>query len=169
MSVAYSPLLARIDDRLIHGQVVIGCCEPLGARRILLVDDPVASDSFQQKLYRAGVPPKVVVEFLSIADAAARLEELSGSGELDVVVVVVARALVMERLRAAGVCFRSVQLGGAHMHEGATEIVDGFFLDERDRSALLSLVEDGTRVIIQPVAQSSTVTVDSALLQGTDR
>ncbi len=55
------------------------------------------------------------------------------------------------------------------MHEGATEIVDGFFLDERDRSALLSLVEDGTRVIIQPVAQSSTVTVDSALLQGTDR
>ena len=41
MHALYTPLLARIDDRLIHGQVVVGCCEPLGAKRILLVDDPV--------------------------------------------------------------------------------------------------------------------------------
>ena len=70
MPVAYAPLLARIDDRLIHGQVVVGCCEPLGARRILLVDDPVAMDPFQRKLYRAGVPPEVAVEFLTVAQHA---------------------------------------------------------------------------------------------------
>jgi mannose/fructose/N-acetylgalactosamine-specific phosphotransferase system component IIB len=169
MSDAYSPLLARIDDRLIHGQVVVGCCEPLGARRILLVDDAVALDPFQRKLYRAGVPPEVAVEFLTVAEAGMRLEELSGAEELDSVVVVVARARVMEGLRVAGVCFSRVQLGGAHMHEGATEIVHGFFLDETDRSALRGLVEDGTKVVIQPVAQSTTITVDSALLRGTDR
>jgi len=169
MPVAYAPLLARIDDRLIHGQVVVGCCEPLGARRILLVDDPVAMDPFQRKLYRAGVPPEVAVEFLTVAQVGSRLAELSRAGELDAVVVVVARARVMDGLRAGGVCFRSVQLGGAHMHEGATEIVDGFFLDEADRSALRSLIDDGTSVVIQPVAQSRTITVDSALLRRTGR
>ena len=169
MSDPYSPLLARIDDRLIHGQVVVGCCEPLGARRILLVDDPVASDPFLQKLYRAGVPPEVAVEFLPVAGVGARLEELCCSGEFDSVVVVVARARVMEGLLDAGVRFRCVQLGGAHMHEGAIEFVDGFFLDEVDRLALRRLVEDGTRVIIQAVSQSNPVTVDSALLQRADR
>ena len=104
MSVTYSPLLARIDDRLIHGQVVVGCCGPLGARRILLVDDPVASDPFQQKLYRGGVPPEVAIEFLTVADAGFRLEELFGNGALETVVLVVARARVMEELRSTGVC-----------------------------------------------------------------
>ena len=166
MSVAYSPLLARIDDRLIHGQVVVGCCEPLGARRILLVDDTVAEDPLQKKLYRAGVPPEVVVEFLAIQQAPARLEALGATGDLDRVVLVVSRACVMEELRAEGVQFRCVQLGGAHMHEGATELVDGFFLDENDRSALRNLLEDGTEIIIQPVTQSPMVRVDSALLRG---
>ena len=32
-------LMARIDDRLVHGQVVVGCCEPLQARRLLVCDE----------------------------------------------------------------------------------------------------------------------------------
>ena len=55
------------------------------------------------------------------------------------------------------------------MREGATELVDGFFLDENDRMALRNLVEGGTEVIIQPVAQSPTVRVDAALLRGAGR
>jgi mannose/fructose/N-acetylgalactosamine-specific phosphotransferase system component IIB len=169
MFVAYSPLLARIDDRLIHGQVVVGCCEPLGARRILLVEDSVAADPLQKKLYRAGVPPEVAVEFLHVVEVAARVEELDAAGDLDGVVVVVARARVMEGLRNEGVRFRCVQLGGAHLREGATELVDGFFLDKGDRSALWNLVESGTKVIIQPVSRSPEVRVDFDLLRGADR
>jgi mannose/fructose/N-acetylgalactosamine-specific phosphotransferase system component IIB len=169
MPVAYSPLLARIDDRLIHGQVVVGCCEPLGARRILLVDDGVSGDPLQQKLYRTGVPPEVVVEFLALFHVPVRLQELSVAEDLGGVVVVVARAGVMDELRAVGVRFSRVQLGGAHMRDGSTEILDGFFLDESDRSALRNLIESGTEVVIQPVAQSTPVTVDAALLRGSDR
>ena len=166
MTVSFSPLLARIDDRLIHGQVVVGCCEPLGARRIVLVDDAVASDELQQKLYRAGVPPEVAVDFVAVDVTGALLARIAERGELDDVVVVVARARVMDRLRDAGVEFRCVQLGGAHARADAAELTPGFFLDASDRAALLALLDAGVEVVIQPVSASATVPVDAAMLRG---
>ena len=52
-------LLHRIDDRLIHGQVVIGWGRPLGAQFVALVDDQVAGSDWERYLYRMGVPPEV--------------------------------------------------------------------------------------------------------------
>ena len=57
--------LARIDDRLIHGQVVIGWGVPLGVRLIALVDDDVAANAWEQEIYRMAVPPGVEVEFVT--------------------------------------------------------------------------------------------------------
>ena len=53
--------LARVDDRLIHGQVVLGWGRPLGATFIVLVDDAVRSSEWEQELYRLAVPPEVEV------------------------------------------------------------------------------------------------------------
>ncbi len=49
-------LLCRIDDRLIHGQVVVGWGRPLGIELIVLVDDEVRASDWEQDLYRMGVP-----------------------------------------------------------------------------------------------------------------
>ena len=65
-----SLLLYRIDDRLIHGQVVIGWGRPLDVGFIALVDDQVAASDWEQDLYRMGVPPEVEVFFASVIEAA---------------------------------------------------------------------------------------------------
>ena len=62
-------VLNRIDDRLIHGQVVVGWGQPLDVKFIVLVDDAVASSDWEQDLYRMGVPPEMEVRFHSAADA----------------------------------------------------------------------------------------------------
>jgi PTS system mannose-specific IIB component/fructoselysine and glucoselysine-specific PTS system IIB component len=54
-------MLYRIDDRLIHGQVVVGWGQPLDLKFIVLVDDTVASSDWEQELYRMGVPPEMAV------------------------------------------------------------------------------------------------------------
>ena len=65
--------LYRIDDRLIHGQVVVGWGQPLDISFIVLVDDEVASSEWEQELYRMGTPPDMDVYFHSLADAPAAL------------------------------------------------------------------------------------------------
>jgi len=65
--------LFRIDDRLIHGQVVVGWGQPLGLKFIVLVDDAVASSDWEQELYRMGVPPEMDVYFHDVGTAATRI------------------------------------------------------------------------------------------------
>ena len=59
------------------------------------VDDDVAMDVLLQKLYRAGVPPEVEVQFVGVDAARERIDDLDRSGLIDRVVVVVARARTM--------------------------------------------------------------------------
>src|SRR5437763_11581463 len=61
--------LYRIDDRLIHGQVVVGWGQPLNIRLLILVDDLVASSDWEQELYRMAVPPDMEVRFADVATA----------------------------------------------------------------------------------------------------
>ena len=63
----------RIDDRLVHGQVVVGWGQPLALGFIVLVDDQVAESAWEQDLYRMGVPPEMKVHFESVAGALSRL------------------------------------------------------------------------------------------------
>ena len=65
--------LFRIDDRLIHGQVVVGWGQPLDLAFIVLVDDEVASSEWEQELYRMGVPPEMDVHFDTVEGAAEKL------------------------------------------------------------------------------------------------
>ena len=62
--------LYRIDDRLIHGQVVVGWGQPLDLGFIVLVDDEVAASDWEQELYRMGVPPEMDVYFDAVEAAA---------------------------------------------------------------------------------------------------
>ena len=65
--------LFRIDDRLIHGQVVVGWGQPMDLTFIVLVDDEVASSEWEQELYRMGVPPEMDVYFHTVEEAAEKL------------------------------------------------------------------------------------------------
>ena len=65
-------VLFRVDERLIHGQVVVGWGQPLDIDYIVLVDDEVAASEWEQELYRMGVPPEMDVHFLSVEEAGRR-------------------------------------------------------------------------------------------------
>ncbi len=66
-----SLVLVRLDDRLVHGQVVVGWGGALRINHLVLVDDRVRHSEWEQELYRMGVPPEMELEFASVAEATA--------------------------------------------------------------------------------------------------
>ena len=56
-------VLYRVDDRLVHGQVVIGWGKPLNLGFIVLVDDAVCGSEWERDLYRMGTPPEIELRF----------------------------------------------------------------------------------------------------------
>ena len=107
--------LYRIDDRLIHGQVVVGWGQPLNASFIVLVDDEVSSSDWEQDLYRMGVPPQIEVIFASVDQAAGMLttweaDERVGIllvGDVDTALALAQRAPQVRRFNVGGVHHRS--------------------------------------------------------------
>ena len=73
--------LVRVDDRLIHGQVVVGWGQALGIRQIVLVDDRVSApeNAWERDICRMGVPPDLGIEFVPVTQAAERLAEWEAS------------------------------------------------------------------------------------------
>ncbi len=63
-------LLSRIDERLIHGQVMTAWITGLFIKRILLVDDKIAKDEFMVEVLALSAPAGVEVRALTAADAA---------------------------------------------------------------------------------------------------
>ena len=108
-------VLNRIDDRLIHGQVVVGWGQPLDVRFTVLVDDAVAESDSEKELYRMGVPPEMEVRFHSAIEAAPLLDTYRTEPHPGILLtgdIATMRELVVH----GGV--REVNIGGIHHRAG---------------------------------------------------
>lgn len=153
--------LFRIDDRLIHGQVVVGWGQPMGLGFIALVDDEVAASEWEQELYRMGVPPEMDVYFETVEGAARRLSEWSAderpgillTGDID----------TMQRLIAAAPSVRSVNVGGIHHRAGREVRLRYVYLTSDEESALRHMQQKGVTVMAQDVPSARPVPLDDIL------
>ena len=154
--------LARIDDRLIHGQVVVGWGQPLELRFIVLVDDEVAQSDWEQELYRMGVPPVMSVFFHSVVDAAAALPAYQADARPGIVLV--GDIGTMRRLvQASDGAIRAVNLGGIHHSPGRTARLRYVFLTQAEEAALRAIEQYGVAVTAQDVPSSRPVPLDELL------
>jgi mannose/fructose/N-acetylgalactosamine-specific phosphotransferase system component IIB len=144
-----SVVLYRIDDRLIHGQVVVGWGQRLAIGFIVLVDDEVQASEWEQELYRMGVPPSVEVIFASTSEACARLAEWERDGRNGIVLT--GDIPTMAALCAAMPGPRRVNIGGIHARDGRTERLRYVYLSPEEEAALQALQREGAEVTAQDV------------------
>lgn len=153
-------VLNRIDDRLIHGQVVVGWGQPLDVRFIVLVDDEVASSEWEQELYRMGAPPGMEVYFLSVSKAVDALPGYRADPRHGILLT--GDIATMSRLVDAG-GISSINLGGIHHREGRTQRLRYVFLNEEEESALRELAARGVVVSAQDVPGARPILLDDLL------
>ena len=154
--------LYRIDDRLIHGQVVVGWGQPLDLGFIVLVDDEVASSDWEQELYRMGVPPDMDVYFDGVEAAATNLERYQDddrrglllTGDID----------TMTRLVDSSDAIRRVNVGGIHHRPGRTQRLRYVFLSPSEEEQLRALAGRNIEVTAQDVPAARPVPLDELLV-----
>jgi len=153
--------LHRIDDRLIHGQVVVGWGQPLELRFLVLVDDEVAGSEWEQELYRMGVPPEMRVEFVSVAQAIEKYASFASdpkpgmllTGDID----------TMARLCAAIPALRRVNLGGVHHRAGRAQKLRYIFLTNAEEAELRAMAAGGVEISAQDVPAARVIPLDTVL------
>jgi PTS system mannose-specific IIB component/fructoselysine and glucoselysine-specific PTS system IIB component len=156
-------VLYRIDDRLIHGQVVVGWGQPLDLEFIVLVDDTVAASDWEQELYRMGVPPEMEVYFHTAADAIAALPKYQADKRPGLLLT--GDIGTMRELVDGGAQIPTVNVGGIHSKPGREQKMRYVFLTKKEEAQLRELAGRGPVVTAQDVPSARAVPLED-LLEG---
>lgn len=135
--------LYRVDNRLVHGQVLEGWRPRLNADAILVVDERRAADSFQRSLLEGMGQGVTEVRALTPAAAARELEEKYKRRS----VIVLFHGLPEAREAfEAGVRFDTLNLGNLHPREDSRRLNGNVNLTPEDEALLLDLSAQGVRI-----------------------
>ena len=148
--------LIRLDDRLIHGQVVVGWGQPLNIAFIVLVDDEVRNSAWEQDLYRMGVPPNIEVVFASIAEAERQLDQWEQDGRVGILLA--GDIDTMAALVTTG-HIKRVNIGGIHHRAGRIERLRYVYLTDDEAAKLRQLASNGVDVTAQDVPTARAVPI----------
>jgi PTS system mannose-specific IIB component/fructoselysine and glucoselysine-specific PTS system IIB component len=153
--------LFRIDDRLIHGQVVVGWGQPLGVGFIVLVDDEVRVSDWEQDLYRMGVPPEIDVIFASATEAVERLAAWEADPRAGILLTgdIDAMATLCDGTGRVA----AVNLGGMHHRAGRSERLRYVYLTADEAAKLRRLSASGVRVTAQDVPSARAIGLEEFL------
>jgi PTS system mannose-specific IIB component len=141
--------LVRVDDRLIHGQVVAIWLKALNARRIVIVDDRTARDEFLREVITLSAPPGVPVEVLDVESGTQRVLDLVADPEP--VFVLVRTPIVALHLREAGVEFPLLNVGGLGAGPTRKPLYRNISASPDEMAAMRQLESMGTTVELRIV------------------
>ena len=140
--------LLRIDDRLIHGQVVVGWVKALNIQRLVVVNDAIANNNMQKTLMEMAVPSGLKVSFFSVADAALKCR--ADSGQEKTLLLFASPKDVLSFLEQGG-SITSINVGGMHFCEGKQQVSKTVCVSPEDIGALVALRKRGVELEVRAV------------------
>jgi len=147
--------LARIDDRLIHGQVVTSWSKETKCERIIVVNDEVAADVMRKILLEQVAPPGVKSSVVGI-DKAIRVLKNPKYDNVNVMLLFTNPTDVI-RMIEGGVALKSINIGGMSFKEGKKRINGTISVNDKDIEAFKKLNEMGIELEIRKVSSDSKI------------
>jgi PTS system mannose-specific IIB component len=145
--------LARIDDRLIHGQVATRWTKETNVTRIIVVSDEVAADTVRKTLLTQVAPPGVTAHVVDVAKAIRVWDNPKYAG--DRVMLLFTNPTDVLRVVEGGVKITSVNIGGMAFRQGKTQVNNAVSVDEKDIEAFKKLNEKGIELEVRKVSTDS--------------
>ncbi|HEY3343213.1 MAG TPA: PTS sugar transporter subunit IIB [Anaerolineae bacterium] len=151
--------MIRIDDRLIHGQVMAVWVRTLGVTHILVIDDATAADPFSRQVMQLAMPPTITLTISSIADAAGHLSRVAADTARTLVLLgsVAAASAVYQRYP-----FKELNVGGVGMSGGRKLIWRSIAASANEMAQLHALRDAGVYVYLQMIPADQRLSITEA-------
>ncbi len=124
----------RIDNRLVHGQIIEAWLPYTGARRLLVANDALAADDLQQQIVSLAIPGRVEVHFVRV-DALAQYCTGRADDGHDTLVLF-ATCADARRAFDAGVGMSTLNVGNLHYTPGKKQLCAHVSVSDDDEACL---------------------------------
>lgn len=150
----------RIDDRLIHGQVVVGWCPHIQPDRLVLCSDEVAQNDWEREIYKDAASDYEIS--ICTVEETIKLFQ-SEEQENKKIFIVVESPRVAAQLFNLGLNIDKVQVGGMHYQEGKRKIAPFIYVDDEDIRYFRFLKDHGVELEGQDVPGCKPVDIARSL------
>jgi len=145
-------ILIRVDDRLLHGQIICSWVPFIKADSLVVASDEAASDSLVSEIISACGCNELSVIVKSVADTVAYL---NGDGGAEArVMLVVGELRDAMRLYELGMKFSSINLGNIHHEDNGRVITPSIIVNSEDEAVLRRLRDLGVSIEIRDIPKN---------------
>jgi PTS system mannose-specific IIB component len=138
-------VFARIDDRLLHGQVIVSWIPFLDINEIVIVDDEYSADEFMAEIIKEAAPENVTVNVLSTGAA----EKFLSSGDSGDVLLISRRVETIDKLITMNVKIGAVNVGGLGYAKGRNKYKNAVYMSDDELGILKKIASKGIAVQVQ--------------------
>ncbi|MBE6830354.1 MAG: PTS mannose/fructose/sorbose transporter subunit IIB [Ruminococcaceae bacterium] len=154
-------VLTRIDDRLVHGQVMTSWLNYTSANKIMIVDDGVAKDMFMKSVLATVLPANISLEIYNIADASERIKK--GFSPKDKVIILAKLPATIWRMMENGVTLDKVNVGGMGVSGTRKKFYKNIAVSEEEKEIFKKIIATGCTVTIQIIAEDKATDISKLL------
>ncbi|MEM1485822.1 PTS sugar transporter subunit IIB [Oscillospiraceae bacterium PP1C4] len=144
----------RIDDRLIHGQIMTAWCNFLEISEIIGIDDKTASNPLLKQIMTMSVPAKYNCKMLTTDAAKEELKKAFSGNRLVILRFPESLALIKEEINTAEIIVLgniSKKPDSIYNESSGTSM---FFLTEKDVQVVDDLAASGMKIVFQALPTS---------------
>ena len=146
-------VLARVDDRLIHGQVMTSWLNYTGASKIIVIDDATAKDAFLSMIIKTLVPQNIKTEVTTVEKS---VDVVSKIGDEKVIILAKTPAPYLNLIEN-GITLPKVNLGGMGSTMNRKTLYRNISASEEEIETFKKIMEHGVDVEIQMVTEDQAI------------
>ncbi len=155
-------VLVRVDDRLIHGQVVTQWISHTQTNIIYIVDDILANDAFMKNMLVNMAPAGTVVKVVTTEAACENMHKVEGNKDLKAMIITNTPEPILSMVNA-GVKITDVVLGGMGARSDRKRIFKTVAISQSEKESIESLMDKGVNVICHIVPYTQPTNAVDAL------
>ena len=152
--------VARIDDRLIHGQVITTWVKNYDIEQVLVINDKVAGDKVQQSVLTMSAPPGLKVLVFGVQQF---IEILKKTPIKKRTMLLFTNSIDVNALVEGGLSLEKVNVGGMRMQDGRHQLSRAVSVTPEEEQAFKKLIAKNIPVEVQMVPKDPIVDLQSLL------
>lgn len=143
-------ILNRIDERLVHGQVLASWIRKKNVKRLLVVDDRLANDRFVETVLKMSLPSGIELQMMDVIQTVEYLRR-NQDGRAPQTILLMRTPQTAKMLWDAGYKPKEINIGGIPAGEARRNLCSNVYVTEEEIEIFRNFIENGTEVFVQVV------------------
>lgn len=155
-------VLARVDDRLIHGQVMTKWSKGMGTNALFVVDNATAKDPFMKDIYTMSTANSGMTIKVFSTDEVVEYWEKTNFGDYKAILLLKTIDAAKEVIEK-GLPVKRLNLGGIAKKKDTKFVLPNIAIKQEDFQILKELEGKGIEVFFQVVPDTKAVSLKDAI------